>query len=140
MKLLSFYQKKACQNFKNLYNTQHQECVYRLKNNLGTWRNWQTHWIQVPAPRGVRVRVSPSPPNLKEPVTFIIGFFIIQIWAYSSVGQSRGLIILWSQVQVLLGLPFSIHKKGFVSLQALFYTQYLITITTHILSLDKSVS
>lgn len=38
MKLLLFYQKKACQNFKSLYNTQHQERVVMrrsLEKQLG---------------------------------------------------------------------------------------------------------
>ena len=38
MKLLSFYQKKACQNFKSLYNTQHQARVVMrrlLEKQLG---------------------------------------------------------------------------------------------------------
>ena len=63
-----------------------------------------------PAKRG---KVTPERDEL-EPCPAEGGIATRPRWAHSSVGQSRGLIILWSQVRVLLGPPAHFGAHAFL--------------------------
>ena len=80
MRLSSFYQKKACQNFKSLYNTQHQErAVMRrsLEKQLGDVAELVDALDLGSSAARCESSSLSVPTKFKKPVTVIIGFFII---------------------------------------------------------------